>query len=88
MSDGTAALSTRQAVAHELRQAVMAELERRELTDPYALGAAIELAAIKADGLLRRRRWPIETSMEIIEMLELPIALRVDRPDAGHGAAG
>jgi hypothetical protein len=64
-------------VRDDLRSAVLREIRARGLDDPDALAKHLEILPIAADGLLQRRRWPVETSLWLISRLDLPIEVSI-----------
>lgn len=62
---------------HDLREAVLDELANKGLKEPEHLAESLGIAPIKTASLLRRSHWSIETSVKIIEALNLPIGLDI-----------
>lgn len=77
MAQATPACPTVQDLERELRDVILSELASDGLDEPEALASALGLEPIKVVSLLRRKKWSIETSMAMIEQLNLPIGLQV-----------
>lgn len=69
--------SVRNQIEVSFSEAILLELERRDLLDPEALSEALRLAPIKVNGLLEHRDWGIDSSIAIIDRLNLRLAIAV-----------
>lgn len=69
--------ATVQRVRVELRRAVLEMLDARGLSSPEQLARHLDVLPMTAASILHRSAWPVETSLWLIERLDLPIRLSV-----------
>lgn len=60
-----------------LRAAVMQELVGRQLDAPEALAERLGVLPIAAENLLGRSVWSVETSLWVVERLDLPVEVSI-----------
>lgn len=78
MSDSMSAVNGGQEnLARELKKRILAQLTERDLDRVEALAEALDILPIKAEGLLLRRSWTLQTCLWLIDRLSLPLKLEV-----------
>lgn len=59
----------------QLREAVLTELNSQGLGDPRVLAARLGAPVAATSEFFRRRYWPLETYLDVIDELDLPIVV-------------
>lgn len=66
-------------VAQRLHATVLEELQQRGLDNAEALAGELGVVSLAAAELLRSSQWTVDTSIWLIDQLQLPIDINVTR---------